>query len=112
MTPCDRKFPLRRLAAAAFCLAVLGTARADDPFGTVNLLPPAPGRAWTGGADPCAAQALPGHAQTLADVVDRALCANPQTRQSWAAAKIQAAEVGRSRSAELPDVTLDRKSVV
>ena len=106
MTPCDRKFPLRRLAAAAFCLAVLGTARADDPFGTVNLLPPAPGRAWTGGADPCAAQALPGHAQTLADVVDRALCANPQTRQSWAAAKIQAAEVGRSRSAELPDVTL------
>ena len=106
MTPCDRKFPLRRLAAAAFCLAVLGTARADDPFGTVSLLPPAPGRAWTGGADPCADQALPGHALTLADVVDRALCANPRTRQSWAAAKIQAAEVGRSRSAELPDVTL------
>ena len=106
MTPCDRILPLRRLTAAAFCLAVLGTARADDPFGTVNLLPPAPGRPWTGGADPCADPAPQGQALTLADVVDRALCANPQTRQSWAAAKIQAAELGRSRSAELPDVTL------
>ena len=106
MTPCDRMFALRRLVAAASCLVVLGTARADDPFGTVNLVPPAPGRPWTGGADPCADPAPQGQALTLADVVDRALCANPQTRQSWAAAKFQAAELGRSRSAELPDVTL------
>ena len=106
MIPCERMFPLRRLAAAAFCVAVLGTARADDPFGTVNLMPPAPGRPWTGGADPCANPALQGQALTLANVVDRALCANPQTRQAWTATKIQAAEVGRSRSAELPDVTI------
>lgn len=106
MTSRERMFPLRQLAAGAFCLAVLGTARADDPFGTANLLPPAPGRPWTGGADPCANLASQGRALTLADVVDRALCANPQARQAWAAAKIQAAEVGRSRSPELPDVTL------
>lgn len=97
---------LRRLAAVAGCFAVLSAARADDPFNTVNLLPPAPGRPWTGGADPCATQARPDSALTLADVVDRALCANPQTRQAWAATKIQAAELGRARSAGLPDVTL------
>ncbi len=97
---------LRRLAAVAGCIAVLSAARADDPFNTVNLLPPAPGRPWTGGADPCATQARPDSALTLADVVDRALCANPQTRQAWAATKIQAAELGRARSAGLPDVTL------
>ena len=107
MIPCDRMFPLRQLAAAAFCLAVLGPARADDPFGTVNLLPPAAGRPWTGGADPCANEAPQSRALALADVIDRALCANPQTRQAWIVTKIQAAELGRARSAELPDVTLD-----
>ncbi len=106
MIPFDRKLALWRLAAAALCLAVLDTARADDPFGTINLLPVAAGRPWTGGADPCANQPLQVRALTLADVVDGALCANPQTRQSWAAAKVQAAEVGRNLSAGLPDVTL------
>jgi outer membrane protein len=106
MIPRDRTLFLRRLAAVALCLAALGAARADDPFGTANLLPPAPGRPFTGGADPCANKIEAGRALTLADVVDRALCANPQTRQAWAAAKVQAAEVGRSRSAWLPDVTL------
>jgi TolC family type I secretion outer membrane protein len=102
-----RTLQLRQLTAAALCFAAFGMARADDPFGTANLLPPAPGRPWTGGADPCANQVQAGRALTLADVIDRALCANPQTRQSWAASKIQAAEVGRSRSAGLPDVTLN-----
>jgi outer membrane protein len=106
MTPKMRPLLLLRWAAALLWLAASGTSHGADPFGTVNLLPPAAGRPWTGGADPCANQVQAGRALTLADVVDRALCANPQTRQSWAAAKIQAAEVGRSRSAELPDVTL------
>lgn len=42
---------------------------------------------------------------TLADVVDLALCNNPQTRSLWASAKGQAAQVGVSTSAYLPTLS-------
>lgn len=42
---------------------------------------------------------------TLTDVVDRALCNNPQTREAWANARYQAAQVGIARSAYLPSVS-------
>ncbi|MFC6300495.1 TolC family protein [Pseudomonas sp. CCM 7893] len=38
----------------------------------------------------------------LAEVIERILCQDPQTRLSWAHAKIQAAQVGLSQSAYLP----------
>ena len=41
----------------------------------------------------------------LADVVDLALCNNPQTRSLWLNARIQAANVGVSMSAYLPTLT-------
>lgn len=41
----------------------------------------------------------------LADVVDMALCNNPQTRAQWASARAQAAQLGASMSSYLP--TLD-----
>jgi len=39
---------------------------------------------------------------TLTDVVDLALCNNPQTRALWASARAQAAQVGASTAAYLP----------
>ena len=42
---------------------------------------------------------------TLADIVERALCNNPQTHVAWANARAQAAQVGIARSAYLPSVT-------
>ncbi len=40
----------------------------------------------------------------LLEVVERALCNNPQTRQAWANAKAQAAQVGIEESAYLPSI--------
>jgi len=46
-----------------------------------------------------------GRALSLADVVDRSLCNNPQTHAAWANARAQAAQVGIVRSAYLPTLT-------
>jgi outer membrane protein len=40
----------------------------------------------------------------LAEVVERSLCNNPQTRQTWANVKARAAEVGISKAAYLPNL--------
>lgn len=45
-----------------------------------------------------------GSPQSLAEVVDYALCNNPQTRLAWAYARAQAAQVGLARSATLPEL--------
>lgn len=42
----------------------------------------------------------------LADVVEHALCNNPQTREAWANARFQAAQVGVGGAAYLPSVSL------
>jgi len=44
-------------------------------------------------------------ALTLADVTEAALCNNPQTRESYANAKVQAAQLGIAKSAFLPTLT-------
>ena len=82
-----------------------------DPFRTRDLAPPPrlPGFAeFTSDGDlaPCrfAAQPLQ-QALTLADVIDRALCNNPQTRLAWANARVQAAQAGVARSAFLPSLS-------
>lgn len=54
--------------------------------------------------DPCGF-AQPDTPLDLVNVVERALCHNPQTRQVWANVKAQAAQVGVSQSAYLPSVT-------
>jgi outer membrane protein TolC len=41
----------------------------------------------------------------LADVVERALCANPDTRLAWISSRIRAAELGQAQSAYLPSVS-------
>ena len=82
-------------------------ADASDPFSVHALTSRsqagsyAPDKAMS----PCAQD---GQAQTplsLWDVVDRALCNNPQTRTAWANAKVSAAQVGVARSAYLPTLS-------
>lgn len=77
-----------------------------DPFGTDALIPPRPALygAVAEGATPCGA---PQSAAPLAlvEVVDLALCNNPQTREVWANARAQAAQVGVARAAYLPGLS-------
>jgi len=47
---------------------------------------------------------LPAAALTLAAAVEVALCRNPATRSAWAAARLQAAELGGADSALLPSL--------
>lgn len=87
---------LGRMLAPALLLAAIAspaTARPDDPFGLLETLTPMP----------CAAPIQ--SALGLADVVDQALCHNPLTREVWANARFQAAQVGVARAANLPSVS-------
>lgn len=79
----------------------------SDPFGTESILPPAPSLHMDGAAtDPCQAQPLD-HALTLQEVVNLALCNNPQTHLAWANSLAQAAQVGVSKADYLPSVDLN-----
>ncbi len=75
-----------------------------DPLSTSLELPPAvygvgfkPEIAGQSCADLDFSKAL-----TLADVTEAVLCNNPQTRESYANAKVQAAQLGIAKSAFLP----------
>jgi outer membrane protein len=103
---------VRAAAAAGLCLVgilaalIAAAARAgslDDPFKTDALTSSSPlGQAAVGLArDPCVFPEVSGPL-SLVDVVDRVLCRNPQTREVWAAARAQAAQVGVASAAFLP----------
>ena len=86
-----------------------------DPFGTEAALPLKPALRLGGAVgDPCAetmsAGALnrvPGQKPFgLLEVVNLALCNNPQTREVWASARVQAAQVGVSKASYLPGASL------
>ncbi|HEY0665769.1 MAG TPA: TolC family protein [Gallionella sp.] len=66
-----------------------------DPFGTDLMQPP-----------PCAPQSLD-QPLTLPEVVDLALCNNPQTHELWANSRVYAAQVGVGKAAYLPHAGLD-----
>ncbi len=93
---------------ALFCLlsSAAAFAEASDPFGTEAALPLKPALRLGGAVgDPCA-DAMPGGELGLFDVVNLALCNNPQTREVWASSRVQAAQVGVSRGSFLPGVSL------
>jgi len=93
------------LLGVSNCPAFAG--ETSDPFGTGSMLPPRPAlRMEDAGGDPCAAQPLD-HALNLQEVVNLALCNNPQTRVVWANSLVQAAQVGVSKAAYLPGVSLN-----
>ena len=76
---------------------------ASDPFATEDLIERGP-LDKSVEVDHCAREKILSPL-TLADVVDLALCNNPQTRALWASARGQAAQVGVSTAAYLPTLS-------
>ena len=84
-------------------------AETSDPFGTSAELPLRPALRLGGAdgrseGDPCTS-AMPAGALDLPDVVNLALCNNPQTKEVWASARVQASQIGVSRGSFLPDIS-------
>jgi TolC family type I secretion outer membrane protein len=80
----------------------------DDPFDTRKTVSPSLGRPAyrSSGDDACAPSRSEAETLRLIDVVDQALCHNPQTRQAWANARMQATQLGIAEAAYLPTVNL------
>ena len=76
--------------------------RSDDPLKIQALTPPAIPDGYLDG-NACTTSPT-NNALTLADVAEAALCNNPQTREAYANARVQAAQVGVAKSAYLPTV--------
>jgi len=103
-----------KLFVPAFLLLTAAHAQAfdwNDPFETGALPRPAVNGAIAV-TEPCQAEVPTTSPLTLAEVVDRTLCRNPRSREAWANARVQAAQVGVARAAYLPtldaNVGLDR----
>jgi outer membrane protein len=79
-------------------------AETSDPFNTAAILPAKHSDSTLG--DPCS-NPMPITALNLADVVNLALCNNPQTRVAWANSRVQAAQVGVSKASYLPNAALN-----
>ncbi len=95
----------RYLPALAVALTVSLPAAADtaDPFATGDLVAKSQaGSSNRPAAFPCDFSRADKAPLTLPDVVERALCNNPQTREAWANARAQAAQVGVGESAFAP----------
>jgi outer membrane protein len=77
-----------------------------DPFGTAALVPARPALNATVEL-PMAPCTTPQSTAPLGlvEVVDLALCNNPQTREVWANARAQAAQVGVAQAAYLPSLS-------
>ena len=98
-------------------MMALRPATAADPFATEALTAGSAGTSLARPLDPRRPQRSEpctfepqGGPLSLPDVVDRALCNNPQTRAAWANARFQAAQVGIAQSAFLPSVGLSVSS--
>jgi outer membrane protein len=87
--------------------AMAGAADLADPFSVHALTSStqAGNEARNRPVPPCAQGDAVQTPLTLWNVVDRALCDNPQTRTAWANAKASAARVGAARSAYLPTLS-------
>lgn len=95
------------LASVLSVFANAAAAATSDPLGTDALMPPRPAlRMGDPSVDPCATQPLD-HALNLQEIVNLALCNNPQTHVAWANSLVQAAQIGVSKSAYLPGISLN-----
>jgi outer membrane protein len=73
-----------------------------DPLNTESITPPAIPEGFLE-STACIANSYD-HTLSLTEVVEAALCNNPQTREAFATARVQAAQVGIAKSAYLPSV--------
>ena len=76
---------------------------AADPFATEAIAPPPPLLFPAADAAPCQTP-TPDAVYGVIEVVDRALCENPKTREAWANARVQAAQVGIAQASFLPSI--------
>ena len=99
------KFLCRTLPVLCCLAAPAWAAGLADPFETDAALPlrPSPSLSARVGEAPCATE-IPATPLNAIDAVDLALCNHPQTRETWAAARVQAALLGVAQSAWLPDL--------
>jgi outer membrane protein len=99
------RFFVRLVAWLMLCNAAClqGALAAFDPFGTEDGVTPG---AFPATADPaqCNRDKI-SKPLALADVVDLALCNNPQTRSLWISSRAQAATVGVNEAAYLPTLS-------
>lgn len=104
------KYGVRYIFSGLFVsVGLAGNAQAGgagDPFDTGALVPPRPAL-HSPPAPGAALCSVPQNTAPLAllDVVDLALCNNPQTREVWANARAQAAQVGVAQAAFLPSLS-------
>jgi len=91
MSVCSKRMAL--VIALMALVSQPGRGMAADPAGSLPCQ-------WSRQAGPL----------SLPDVVDRALCNNPQTREAWANARFQAGEVGVAESAFLPSANFSLSS--
>src|SRR3990167_1423194 len=99
---------MRSILCALLCLwsSLALSEETSDPFDTQKRLPLKPALRLGGAiGDPCA-NVMPTGALNLLDVVNLALCNNPQTSEVWASARVQAAQVGVSKAGYLPGASL------
>jgi outer membrane protein len=87
------------------CLFWTVDATATDPFDTLELAAAGPADSRNHALRVPCQKAPIGRTLTLDDVVEQALCNNPQTRLAWINARAQAAQVGIAQSAFLPSLT-------
>lgn len=84
--------------------AALG--EAGDVFSTLDMVPPSPaGGMLPWREDGVCNAAGAGEPLALPDVVERALCNNPQTREAWTNARYQAELAGAAHAPYLPTVS-------
>lgn len=104
--PSSFAFVAALLLGSLACAPAACAAGLADPFGSTALHAATPGNSADGNLNaPCRAT-VSGAPLSLAEVVDYALCNNPQTRLAWANARVQAAQVGIAESAYLPTLSL------
>lgn len=112
--PMNSRPPLRQAVPSFLCAGLLGLfafpvlAAQPDPFATQELVAVSPAGSVQRNVlrTPCQGEYSATASLSLADVVERALCNNPQTREAWANARFQAAQVGIGESAYLPSLNL------
>ena len=97
------------LLITAIGVSSFAMADTSDPFATQALTAPSPAESSATPAAPlpCDSAASPATDLSLSDVVERALCNNPQTHEAWANARVQAAQLGVSKAADLPTLSAD-----
>lgn len=105
---CTRSLRKAVLLAACLLGATPATQAAglDDPFDTRSLHAAGPGSSHRPELNAPCHTTTGQEPLTLAEVVDLALCNNPQTRLAWANARAQAAQVGIAESAYLPTLSV------